>query len=74
MLLTELDPEVPARLKALRGDRSFKRRLMELGFLPNAPLLVVRRVPLGGLIEVEVRKCRVTLRLSEASEVEVAIG
>jgi Fe2+ transport system protein FeoA len=44
---------------------------MELGLLPGTPLRVVRRVPLGGVIEVEVRACRVTLRLSEADQVLV---
>jgi ferrous iron transport protein A len=69
--LTALDLHQPAALNSLGGDRSFQRRLMELGLLPGTPLRVVRRVPLGGVIEVEVRACRVTLRLSEADQVLV---
>lgn len=72
--LTDLDLNQPARLASLGGDRSFQRRLMELGLLPGTPLRVIRRAPLGGVLEVEVRACRVTLRLSEADQVLVAPG
>ncbi len=70
--LSRLTPDSPAKLSQLGGDRSFQRRLMELGFLPGTPLRVVRRVPLGGLLEIEVRRSRVTLRMSEADQVLVA--
>jgi len=70
--LTSLGLNQSAALTSLGGDRSFQRRLMELGLLPGTSLRVVRRVPLGGVIEVEVRSCRVTLRLSEADQVLVS--
>ena len=35
-------------------------------------LRVVRRVPMGGLLEIEVRRSRVTLRMTEAARVLVA--
>ena len=70
--LTQLSPDTSARLTQLGGDRSFQRRLMELGLLPGTLLRVVRRVPLGGLLEIEVRRSRVTLRLTEAAQVLVA--
>ncbi|MDF1797805.1 MAG: FeoA family protein [Planctomycetota bacterium] len=70
--LTSLGLHKPAALASLGGNRSFQRRLMELGLLPGTPLRVVRRVPLGRVIEVEVRSCRVTLRMSEADQVLVS--
>jgi Fe2+ transport system protein FeoA len=72
--LSDLTPDSFARLVSLEGDRSFQRRLMEMGFLPGTRVHMIRRVPLGGLIELEVRCCRVTLRLSEAARVQVALG
>lgn len=45
---------------------------MELGLLPGTSLRVVRRVPMGGLLEIEVRRSRVTLRMTEAAQVLVA--
>jgi len=70
--LTELSPDTTAKLSQLGGGRSFQRRLMELGLLPGTALRVVRRVPMGGLLEIEVRRSRVTLRMTEAARVLVA--
>ncbi|MFT4711022.1 MAG: ferrous iron transport protein A [Planctomycetota bacterium] len=70
--LTELSTHATAKLSQLGGDRSFQRRLMELGLLPGTSLRVVRRVPMGGLLEIEVRRSRVTLRMTEAAQVLVA--
>lgn len=70
--LTQLSPDTTAKLSQLGGDRSFQRRLMELGLLPGTSLRVVRRVPMGGLLEIEVRRSRVTLRMTEAAQVLVA--
>lgn len=71
--LTDLEPGTSCRLTSLGGDRSFQRRLMELGFLPGTPLSVVRRIPIGGVLELELRQSRLTLRLSEARDVRVTI-
>ena len=53
-------------LERIGGERSFRRRLMEMGLLPGTPIRVVRRGALEGLVEVEVRGCHLTLRASEA--------
>ncbi len=59
------------RLVQLGGERSFRRRLMELGLLPGTPVRVVRRADLGGVIELEVRDCRLSVRAGEARELFV---
>lgn len=60
-----------ARIVALGGERSFRCRLMELGLLPGTTLRLVRRVDVGGVLEVEVRGCRLTVRRGEARELLV---
>lgn len=60
-----------AVLRQVGGERSFRRRLMELGLLPGAVVAIVRRVEVGGLVELEVRGCRVTLRRSEVDRLLV---
>ena len=55
-----------APLARIGGERSFRRRLMEMGLLPGTPIRVVRRGNLEGLVEVEVRGCHLTLRATEA--------
>lgn len=60
-----------ARLVRIGGERSFRRRLMELGLLPGSMVRVVRRADVGGVLELEVRRSRVTVRSSEAGELMV---
>ena len=59
------------RLVQLGGDRGFRRRLMELGLLPGTPVRVVRRAEIGGVVELEVRRSRLTVRTHEAAQVFV---
>lgn len=66
--LHDLRPGSRARLTRVGGERSFQRRLMELGFLPGTPVRLVRRVDVGDLVELEVRGCHISLRRSEANE------
>lgn len=63
---SQIRPGQSARLLHVGGDRSFRRRLMELGFLPGTPVRVVRHVPVGDLVEFEVRGGHISLRASEA--------
>ena len=60
-----------ARVLRLGGERSFRRRLMELGLLPGTTVRLIRRADIGGVLELEVRGCRVTVRRMEARELEV---
>ena len=67
--LHEIRPGTRARLSRFQGgDRSFQRRLMELGFLPGTTVRLVRCVPVGDLVELEVRGSHISLRRSEANE------
>lgn len=63
-----------ARLVRVDGERGFRRRLMEMGLLPGTRVRMVRRTDVGGLLELEVRRSRVTLRRHEASLLMVAEG
>lgn len=72
--LESLEDGGAARLVQIGGERSFRRRLMELGLLPGTMVRVVRRVDVGGLLEIEVRRSRVTVRRDEASRLLVAEG
>ena len=67
MSLDALTPGSAARLVAIGGDRSFRCRLMELGLLPGIQVRVIRHAKIGGLVELEVRGCRLSVRQGEAS-------
>jgi Fe2+ transport system protein FeoA len=64
--LRELRPGQSARIAQIGGDRSFRRRLMEMGFLPGTMIRLVRRVDIADLLELEVRGSHISLRRSEA--------
>jgi ferrous iron transport protein A len=66
--LLDMRPGQIARLTRLGGERSFQRRLMELGFLPGTRVRLVRRARAGDLVELEVRGGHISLRRSEACE------
>ena len=66
-----LEPGSSARVVRLGGERAFRRRLMELGLLPGTVVRVVRRADVGGVLEIEVRGCRVTIRRRDAHALEV---
>jgi ferrous iron transport protein A len=68
MHLHDLRPGDCARLTQIGGPRSFRRRLMELGFLPGTRVRLVRSVGIGDLVELEVRGGHISLRRSEAEE------
>ena len=65
--LLDIRPGQVAVLADVGGERSFRRRLMELGFLPGTSVRLVRRVGVGDLVELEVRGAHISLRGSEAS-------
>jgi ferrous iron transport protein A len=69
--VSELASGASGRLVAVGGARAFRRRLMELGLLPGTLVRVVRRAQLGGIVELEVRRCRISLRLVEARDLTV---
>jgi Fe2+ transport system protein FeoA len=69
--LADLTDGSVARVTALGGERAWRRRLLELGFVPGTELRVVRRVEVGNVLEVELRFSRVTLRIDEASALTV---
>lgn len=58
-------------LTAVGGERSFRRRLMELGLTPGAEVRVLKVAPLGDPMELEVRGCRLSIRLAEARHLQV---
>ena len=64
--LRDLRPGHSARLTRIEGDRPFRRRLMEMGFLPGTIVRLVRRVDIADLLELEVRGSHISLRRSEA--------
>ncbi len=71
MTLADLRPGQHATLTAVGGDRAFRRRLMELGFVPRTHVRLIAVAPLGDPLRFEVRHSHVSIRRREAAAIVV---
>ena len=70
MTLVDLAPGQRATLSTIGGDRAFRRRLMELGFVPGSVVELRKVAPLGDPLEFAVRGCSVSIRRREAAAID----
>ena len=69
--LCDLPVRVRADVQHVLGPPALRRRLLSLGLTPGSPLQILRRMPLGGPIELEVRGTLLALRRQDACAVRV---
>jgi Fe2+ transport system protein FeoA len=72
MTLSDLSIGQSAVIERLGGERSFRRRLMELGLVPGTVVELVGVAPLGDPLKLVVRGCVLSIRRAEAAQVRVA--
>ena len=60
-----------AILDQIDGLPLLRRRLMEMGLLPGTRVRLIRRLEMGGVLELEVRRSRLTLRHEDAHHVTI---
>lgn len=58
-------------VKRLYGDGAVKRRIMDMGITRGTEIYVRKMAPLGDPIEVNVRGYELSIRKSEAANIEV---
>lgn len=58
-------------ITAVQGGGAFRKRLMEMGFMRGAPLVIVKYAPLRDPMEIVIKGFHVSLRVEEAANVEV---
>ncbi len=75
MTLASIPHRTLVQIDRIDGDRPFRRRLMELGFLPGVHVQVLGVAPFGDPLDLEIRGCRFSLRTAEAARIAVvAVG
>ena len=70
--LSSVKPGQTVKVERLSGGGAVRRRIMNMGIIKGATVLVRKVAPLGDPIEVSVRGCELTLRREEAECVEVS--
>jgi ferrous iron transport protein A len=60
-------------VEAVRGERAFRRRLLELGLLPGTRVELRRVAPLGDPLELLVRGTALSIRKADAAQIEAVI-
>jgi ferrous iron transport protein A len=58
-------------VQSVGGERSFRRRLMELGLVPGTRVQLVGVAPLGDPVELLVRGASLSIRRTEAEAVRI---
>ena len=69
--LDELSEGAEAELIGIDGLPGLRRRLMEMGLVPGTRVRLIRRLKRGGVLELEVRRSRLSLRHEDASHLTV---
>lgn len=70
--LAQLTVGASAVIKSFPATGPAFVRLREMGLLPGTRITLVRVAPMGDPIEIQVRGYRLSLRKSEASQVELS--
>ncbi len=70
-MLGDIKPGNKAKIRCHHAKGAIRQRLLDLGFVPESKVDIIRRAPLGDPIECKVANYNVTLRQSEASQIEV---
>ena len=71
-VLSDMPTESRCVIVKINGHGSFRRRIMEMGFVKGEIITVIKNAPLHDPIEYMVMGSHVSLRRSEASQIEVA--
>ena len=70
-LLSQLKVGESGTVTAVNGEGAVRRRLFDMGITPGAEVYLRKKAPLGDPIEIALRGYELTLRKSEAAQVEV---
>lgn len=70
-ILSQLEIGERATVKSVNGEGAVRRRLFDMGITPGAEVYLRKKAPLGDPIEIALRGYELTLRKSEAANVEV---
>lgn len=71
MYLSEMEEGQVGVITRVGGDGSFRRRLLEMGFIKGSEIYVEKYAPLKDPIELVIKGYHVSLRVEEAAQITV---
>lgn len=73
MTLAEMTLGQDAYVIRVDGERNLRRRLLELGLLPNTSVRLLHVAPLGDPLSLRVRNTTLSIRKAEAQQIQVKL-
>ena len=73
MTLEKLKPGQKGDILTVGGTGALRRRLLDMGLTPNTQVMVRKIAPMGDPIEIYLRGYELTLRKSEAENIEIEV-
>jgi len=74
MTLDNIKPGNGGIIASIGGEGMLRRRLLDMGLTPNTRVEVRKVAPMGDPIEIFLRSYVLTIRLEEASKIEIKEG
>ena len=71
--LTEMKLSEKGRITKVGGDRALRRRILDMGVVPNAEVEIERMAPLGDPVEIKIKGYHLSLRKGEAANIYVEV-
>jgi len=71
MNVRSMKPGESAQVKSLGGDGSLRQHFLDMGVIPGTEITVIKYAPMGDPVELRLHGFDLTLRLSDAEQIEV---
>lgn len=73
LTLDKVDVNEKVRVIGIEGERAVRRRIMDMGITKGTEIEIVRIAPLGDPIDVKVRGYQLSIRMEDASNIDVEL-
>ena len=72
MTLDQLRPGMTGKIISVGGEGELRLRLLDMGLIPRTEVTLIKVAPMVDPIEIRVRGYELTLRVSDARNIEVS--
>ena len=71
--LEEMEPNEKGRIIKVGGRKGIRRRLLDMGVVAGAEVMVQRVAPLGDPVEIRIKGYDLALRREEAANIQIEL-